>query len=130
MTKKSKTSKPNDKAPEKEVVIQGPTLYMRTVSNKAFLRREFLNDASSIDASFVLATVTNSYQGQFVDGFNALVLCDSSRIVCLEFPLRTPQARNASLYKIGILLGTLERFRDSLVGEVRAIESAGEEAAQ
>lgn len=128
MTKKSKTSKPNHKAPEREVVIQVPTLYMRTASSKAFLRREFLNDASSLDASFVLASVTSSYQGQFVDGFNALVLCDSSRIVCLEFPLGTPQARNASLYNIGILLGTLEKFRDSLISEASAIERAGEGA--
>jgi hypothetical protein len=110
---------------ENEVVIHGPTLYMRA-NNKAFLRREFLADASSLETSFLLATVADSYQGQFVDGFNALVLCDSTRIICLEFSLRTPQARNASLYKTGILLGTLEKFREALLFEATAIENAGE----
>lgn len=121
---KKKTSK-TDKPSAEEVVMHG-TLYMRAANSKAFNRREFLADASSLETSFVLATVADSYKGQFVDGFNALVLCDSTRIICLEFPLRTPQARNASLHKIGILLGTLEKFREALLFEATAIEHAGE----
>src|ERR1043166_2108583 len=97
--KKSKSSKSNSDA-EPEVVIHGPTLHTRVGTERAFNRREFLADA-----------VAGSYKGQFVDGFNSLVLCDGSRIFCLEFPLATPQARNASLRKIGNLLGTLEKFR-------------------
>ena len=97
---KKKTSKPTDDAAASERVIHGPTLYMRAANSKAFNRREFLADESSLDNSFVLATVADSYQGQFVDGFNALVLCDSTRKICLEFPLRTPQARNAHFRKL------------------------------
>jgi hypothetical protein len=131
MTKKSKTSKPNDKAAsEQEVVIHGPTLHMRAATDKAFNRREFLADASSLETSFVLATVASSYKGQFVTGFNAMVLCDSSRVICIEFPLGTPQARNASVYKIGVLLGTMQKFREALLFEATAIENAREEAAQ
>lgn len=103
MTKK-KTSKSNA---EQEVVIPA-TLYMRASNNKALLRREFLSPIESLESSFVLAVVADSHKGEFISGFNAVVLCHSTRVVCLEFPLATPQARNASLYKIGILLGTLE----------------------
>ena len=123
--KKSKSSKSNPNA-EPEVLIHGPSLYMRAATDKAFNRREFLADACSLESSFVLATVAGSHQGRFVDGFNAVVLCDSFRIISLEFPLGTPQARNASLYKIGILLSTLQKFREALLVEVTAIENAGE----
>ena len=122
--KKKKNSK---STPEKEVVIYGPTLYMRESDSKAFLKREFLNEASSLETSFVLGVVANSQKGQFVSGFNAVVLCDSFRVISLEFPLGTPKARNASLYKIGILIGTLEKFREALLFEATAIENAGTE---
>ena len=128
--KKSKSSNSHPNA-EPEVVIHGPTLHMRVATtDKAFNQREFLSDASSLETSFVLTTVAGSHQGRFVDGFNAVVLCDSFRIISLEFPLGTPQARNASLYKIGILLSTLQKFREALLVEVTAIENAGEEAAR
>lgn len=121
---KKKNSKPTDDAAASERVIHRPTLYMRATTDKAFNRREFLNDASSLETSFVLATVAGSYQGQYVDGFNAVVLCDSFRVISLEFPLGTPQARNASLSKIGILLSTLQKFREALLFEATAIENA------
>jgi hypothetical protein len=70
--------------------------------------------------------VANSQKGQFVSGFNAVVLCDSFRVISLEFPLGTSQARNASLYKIGILLSTVQKFREALLFEAAAIENAGE----
>lgn len=125
-TKKTSNRTDNAVAPEQQVVIHGPTLHMRAATEKAFNRREFLADASSLETSFILATVAGSYQGQFLDGWNGVVLCDSTRIICLEFPLRTPQARNASLSKIGILLGTLEKFREALLFEATVIENAGE----
>jgi hypothetical protein len=129
MTRKSRTSKPKDKAAsEQEVVIHGPTLFMREMETRnAFLRREFLTPAGeSLESSFVLAVVRSSHAGQLADGWNGVVLCDSTRIICLEFPLGTPAARNASLYKVGILLGTIERFREALLFEATAIENAGE----
>jgi hypothetical protein len=121
--KKKKNSKLN---PEEEVVIHGPTLYMRESDSKAFLKREFLNDASSLETSFVLGVVANSHKGQIVSGFNAAVLCDSTRIICLEFPLASAKCRSASIYKIGILLSTLQKFREALLFEATAIENAGE----
>jgi hypothetical protein len=123
---KKKTSNPTDKAAsEQEVVIHGPTLFMRErESRNAFLRREFLTPAGeSLESSFVLAVVRSSHAGQFVDGWNGVVLCDSTRIICLEFPLGTPEARNVSLYKIGILRDALEKFRESLLFEATAIEN-------
>ena len=127
---KKKTS--NHKATtERDVVVHGPTLFMREKeSRNSFLRREFLTLPGSIETSYVLAVVANSGNGRSVGGWNGVVIGDSMRIICLEFSLRTPEARKVALYKIKTLLQTLARFRDALVLEATEIENAVEEEGQ
>ena len=87
-----------------------------------YLKRTFLNPASTGFTSFILAEVESSRNGEYKFGNNLLTIADCKRIIQLEFFLGTPKARRESLKKINLLIATLVRFGHTLMTESQAIE--------
>ncbi len=81
-----------------------------------YVRRTFLNEDDLVHASYVLATVEDSYKGECLSS-GKLHIADCTRVIKLEFYLGRPEARTASIAKINLLLEVLGAFRDALINE-------------
>ena len=83
-----------------------------------YLRREFLNPAETIQTSYVLAHVEDSFSGESPHGSNVLTISDCKRVTTFDFYLGSQVARDASIAKINLLMEILGEFRDALIQEV------------
>ena len=88
----------------------------------SYLRRQFLNETSEelVHTSYVLATVENSFDGEY-HSIATLHVADCQRTIRLEFYLGRAEARTASIAKINLLLEVLGEFRSALVTEADKI---------
>jgi|SRR5215213_479774 len=100
----------------------------------SYLRRQFLNEAPEelIHTSYVLATVENSFEGEY-HSTGALYLADCKRTIRLEFYLGRAEARTASIAKVNLLLKVLGEFRNALTQEaylITKVEKQSEEPSE
>ena len=91
---------------------------------QSFLKRTFLNPASTLSTSYIQANVADSHNGEVTHNGNMLIIADCNRTVEFEFYLGTKRHRRQSLAKINLLIDILTRFRDALIKESNLIEKA------
>jgi hypothetical protein len=89
-----------------------------------FRKRAFLNPASTNHASYIVALVESTHEGEYKWGDNLLYIADCRRRIALEFFIGNKRARRLSLAKINLLIDVLTRFRDALTKEIALIEKA------
>ena len=92
----------------------------------AYRKRVFLHPPSTGKNSYVCAIAESSYGGRIIDGDYVLIIADCHRAVELEFSLISAHARKESLAKVDTLAEVLNRFREALHTEAKAIKSAKE----
>ena len=97
---------------------------MKTQSRFAFVKRTFLNPASTRATSYVQAHVETGRDGPYKWGDNMIIIADCKSVIKLEYFLGNKKARRIALAKINLLIDTLTRFRDALVKEIESIEKA------
>lgn len=88
----------------------------------AFIKRVFLNPASTLQGSHVIAHVESSHEGEFAWGANVITIADCRKSVTLEFCIGNARARRISLAKINLFIKILIAFRDALTKEIALIE--------
>jgi hypothetical protein len=92
----------------------------------AYRKRVFLHPPTTGKNSYLCAIAESSYGGKTKDGDYVLILADCHRAVEIEFSLVSDKERKESLAKIDTLAEIVNRFRDALHREAKAIESAKE----
>jgi hypothetical protein len=97
-----------------------------TNMKQTFLKRRFLNPASTLTDSYIHGNVASSQDGQVKHNGNMLIIADCRRIVELEFYLGTKQHRRRSLAKADLLVEFLTGYRDALAREIELIEKGKE----
>src|SRR5215510_8051 len=90
----------------------------------AFVKRAFLNPASTRLTSYIEAHVETGHEAPYKWGDNMVILADCKQVIKLEFFLGTKQARRISLAKINLLIDVLTKFRDALANEIALIEKS------
>ena len=90
----------------------------------AYCERVFLHPPTTGKNSYVCAIAESSQGGTNEVGDYALILADCHHAIELEFSLINPTEREQSLAKIDTLADVVNRFRDALHTEAKAIESA------
>ena len=88
----------------------------------AFVKRAFLNPASTRLTSYIEAHVETGHEEPDKWGDNMVILADCKHVIKLEFFLGTKQARRIALTKINLLIDVLTRFRDALGKQIELIE--------
>ena len=89
-----------------------------------FLRRKFLEPASSHSSCYVQAEIESTFAGSHSSGTNRLVLANGGRRIELEFDLNTPRNRQSSLRKADLLAEIINSFVQKLRDEANLIMSA------
>jgi hypothetical protein len=92
----------------------------------AYCERVFLHPPTTGKNSYICAIAESSEGGTNKAGDYALILADCHHAIELEFSLINPTEREQSLAKIDSLAEIINRFRDALYAEAKAIESAQE----
>ena len=92
--------------------------------NMAYRKRVFLNPISLSAPSFIQAVADSSDEGTYLLGSYILIIADCDRRIMLEFDLKSPRQRKASLAKIDRLLKVVNEFRDAVHAEAELIEKA------
>jgi len=92
----------------------------------AYCERVFLHPPTTGKNSYICAIAESSEGGTNKAGDYVLILADSHYAVELEFCLVTPEQRQESLAKVDTLTEVINRFREALHAEVKAIESTKE----
>jgi hypothetical protein len=92
----------------------------------AYCERVFLHPPTTGKNSYICAIAESSEGGTNKAGDYALILADCHHAIELEFSLINPTEREQSLAKIDSLAEIINRFRDALHAEAKAIESAQE----
>jgi len=92
----------------------------------AYCERVFLHPPTTGKNSYICAIAESSQGGTNEAGDYALILADCHHAIELEFSLINPTEREQSLAKIDTLAKVVNRFRDALHTEAKAIESAKE----
>jgi hypothetical protein len=90
----------------------------------AYCERVFLHPPTTGKNSYICAIAESSQGGTNEAGDYALILADCHHAIELEFSLINPTEREQSLAKIDTLAEVVNRFRDALHTEAKAIESA------
>ena len=90
----------------------------------AYCERVFLHPPTTGKNSYICAIAESSQGGTNEVGDYALILADCHHAIELEFSLINPTEREQSLAKIDTLAEVVNRFRDALHTEAKAIESA------
>jgi len=90
----------------------------------AYCERVFLHPPTTGKNSYICAIAESSQGGTNEAGDYALILADCHHAIELEFSLINPTEREQSLAKIDTLAEVVNRFRDALLTEAKAIESA------
>ena len=90
----------------------------------AYSKRVFLHPPTTGKNSYLCAIAESSYGGKNKDGDYVLIIADCHRAVELEFSLVSEKDRKESLAKIDTLAEVVNRFREALRAEAKAIESA------
>src|SRR5262245_47716436 len=88
----------------------------------AFVKRAFLNPASTRLTSYIEAHVETGHEAPYKWGDNLVILADCKQVIKLEFFLGTKQTRRIALAKINLLINVLTRFREALVKQIELIE--------
>jgi len=88
----------------------------------AFVKRAFLNPASTRLTSYIEAHVETGHEAPYKWGDNMVIMADCKQVIKLEFFLGAKQARRISLAKINLLIDVLTRFREALVKQIELIE--------
>ena len=92
----------------------------------AYTERQFLNLQTTGKNSYICAIAESSEDGTIRTGDYSLVIADCHHAIELEFSLLNPNDREESLAKIDTLAEVINRFREALHSEAKAIESAKE----
>ncbi|HEY4426041.1 MAG TPA: hypothetical protein VGN10_17655 [Pyrinomonadaceae bacterium] len=92
----------------------------------AYCERVFLHPPTTGKNSYICAIAESSEGGTNKAGDYALILADCHHAIELEFSLINPKEREESLAKIDTLAEVVNRFREALHTEAKAIESAKE----
>lgn len=92
----------------------------------AYCERVFLHPPTTGKNSYICAIAESSESGAYKAGDYALILADCHHAIELEFSLINPTEREQSLTKIDTLAEIVNRFREAIHGEAKAIESAEE----
>jgi len=90
----------------------------------AYCERVFLHPPTTGKNSYICAIAESSEGGTNETGDYALILADCHHAIELEFSLVNPKEREESLTKVDILAEVVNRFREALHTEAKAIESA------
>lgn len=90
----------------------------------AYCERVFLHPPTTGKNSYICAIAELSEGGTNKAGDYVLILADCHHAVELEFSLVSPKERAESLAKIDTLAEIVNRFREALHAEAKAIESA------
>ena len=90
----------------------------------AYCERVFLHPPITGKNSYICAIAESSEDGTNKAGDYALILADCHHAIELEFSLINPTEREQSLAKIDTLAEVINRFREALRNEAKAIESA------
>ena len=90
----------------------------------AYCERVFLHPPTTGKNSYICAIAESSEGGTNKAGDYVLILADCHHAVELEFCLVTPEQRQESLAKVDTLAEVINRFREALHSEAKAIESA------
>lgn len=88
----------------------------------SYLKRTFLEPASSHTSSYILAEIESSEDGANKHGTNRLIVADCGRRIELRFFLHTPQERRRSLKKAKLLAEVVNRFCETLREEAELIK--------
>jgi len=92
----------------------------------AYCERVFLHPPTTGKNSYVCAIAESSQGGTNEAADYALILADCHHAIELEFSLINATEREQSLAKIATLAEVINRFREALHAEAKAIESAKE----
>ena len=92
----------------------------------AYRKRVFLHPPTTGKNSYVCAIAESSCGGKIKDGDCVLILADCHRAVEIEFSLVSDKERKESLAKVDTLAEVVNRFREALHTEAKAIETAKE----
>lgn len=82
-----------------------------------YRKRTFLDPASTGTASYILAEVEDSRNGEYPWGHYMLTIADCRRRIQLEFFLGKPKSRRQSLAKFKLLQNILNEFGEALTKE-------------
>jgi len=92
----------------------------------AYCERVFLHPPTTGKNSYICAVAESSEAGAYKAGDYVLILADCHHAIELEFSLVNPKQREESLAKVDALANIVNRFRDALYIEAKAIESVNE----
>ena len=90
----------------------------------AYSERHFLHPPTTGKNSYICAIAESSHDGTNEAGDYVLILADCHHAIELEFSLVNANEREQSLAKIDTLTNVVNRFREALHTEARAIEAA------
>ena len=90
----------------------------------AYCERVFLHPPTTGKNSYICAIAESSEDGANAAGDYVLILADCHHAIELEFSLVNPTEREQSLAKIDTLAEVINRFRDALRTEAKAIATA------
>lgn len=89
----------------------------------AYTERQFLNPPTTGKNSYICAIAESSEDGTIRTGDYSVVIADCHHAIELEFSLLNPNDRAESLAKIDTLGRIINRFRETLYAEAKAIDS-------
>ena len=90
----------------------------------AYSERLFLHPPTTGKNSYICAIAESSHDGTNAGGDYALILADCHHAIELEFSLVNANERQQSLAKIDALANVVNRFREALQTEAKAIVAA------
>jgi hypothetical protein len=94
------------------------------MSHFAYGERVFLHPPTTGKNSYICAIAESSEGGTNEAGDYSLILADCHHAIELEFSLLNPEQRQESLAKVDSLAEVVNRFREALHAEAKAIEAA------
>jgi hypothetical protein len=94
----------------------------RRNASVCLLRKSFLHAPTTGKNSYICAIAESSEGGTNEAGDYVLILADCHHAIELEFSLVNPKEREESLAKVDTLAEVLNRFREALHSEAKAIE--------
>lgn len=96
----------------------------RKMPQFVYRKRVFLYPPTTGKNFYICAIAESSNGGKYERGAYALFIADCHHAVELDFSLDSPEDRKESLAKIDILAEVVNRFREALHTEAKAIKSA------
>jgi hypothetical protein len=92
-----------------------------------FYERLFLNPPRHHGGAYILAEVTSGENPSNRWVASELKISDCARVIELDFPVGYPDARQASMFKLDLLIETLTAFRSALQAGCAWVDAYEEE---